>query len=211
MNFSFPTIPLPGTATLVSPSGSTTVTTPAYTWNKVNTSTWYYLWVNNAAGTPVIQQWYTAAQVCGSSSCSVTPNVTLPSGNYSWWIQTWNDGGYGPWSNARNFSVQTIPPPAAATLVSPTGSSTNTTPAYTWNKVTEATWYYLWISKVNSNGSLMTIHTKWYTSAEACSGATCTITPVGVTLTSGNYRWWVQTWNEGGYGPWSTGMDFSLP
>jgi hypothetical protein len=80
-----------------------------------------------------------------------------------------------------------------ATLVSPTGSTTSTTPAYIWNKVNASTWYYLWISKVNSDGSLTTIHTKWYTSAQACGGSTCTITPVGVTLTTGNYRWWVQT------------------
>jgi hypothetical protein len=30
-------------------------------------------------------------------------------------------------------------------------------------------------------------------------------------LTSGNYRWWIQTWNTGGYGPWSSLMNFSLP
>ena len=110
-----------------------------------------------------------------------------------------------------NFSLAVPAPPGMATLVSPNGSIATTTPAYTWNKVNASTWYYLWVSKVNGDGSLTTVHTKWYDSALVCSGATCSITPVGVTLTSGNYRWWIQTWNDGGYGPWSTRMDFSLP
>jgi len=87
----------------------------------------------------------------------------------------------------------------------------NTTPAYTWNTVNAATWYYLWVSKVNGDGSLTTVHTKWYDASLVCNGGTCSITPAGITLTSGNYRWWIQTWNDGGYGPWSTRMDFSLP
>jgi hypothetical protein len=210
MNFSLPVIPPPGVATLVLPSGAITDTTPTYTWNNVNAATWYYLWVNNAAGTPVIQQWYTAAQVCGNSTCSVTPGITLPSGNYSWWIQTWDDSGYGPWSSAMSFSLPVIPPPGAATLVSPSGGVSDTTPAYSWNQLNDSTWYFLWVSRVNSNGSLTTIHTKWYTSAEACSGATCSITPAGITLTSGNYRWWIQTWNDGGYGPWTSGVNFTI-
>ena len=30
-------------------------------------------------------------------------------------------------------------------------------------------------------------------------------------LTSGQYRWWIQTWNNVGYGPWSSGLNFSVP
>src|SRR6185436_5378319 len=71
---------------------------------------------------------------------------------------------------------------AAATLVSPSGAITNTTPAYTWNAVNTATWYCLWVSKVNNDGSLTTVHSKWYESSAACSGAACSITPAGVML-----------------------------
>ena len=110
-----------------------------------------------------------------------------------------------------NFSLPIVTPPGVATLVSPNGGITDTTPTYTWNTVNAASWYYLWVSRVNNDGSFTTVHSKWYESSAACSGATCSITPAGVTLTSGNYRWWIQTWNDGGYGPWSTKMDFSLP
>jgi len=151
--------------------------------------------------------------VCSGGTCSITPaGVTLSSGNYRWWIQTWNDGGYGPWSSKMDFSVGgTTPPPGAATLVSPNGSITDTTPTYTWNQVNAASWYYLWVSRLNSDGSLTTAHAKWYDSPAVCGGGTCSVTPAGVTLSGGSYRWWVQTWNDGGYGPWSSPKNFSLP
>jgi len=107
-----------------------------------------------------------------------------------------------------DFSLEA---PGVATLVSPSGITINTTPTYTWNTVAGATWYYLWVSKVNDDNSLTTVHSKWYESSAVCSGPICSITPAGVTLSTGNYRWWIQTWNDAGYGPWSTKMDFSIP
>jgi hypothetical protein len=196
----------PGAATLVSPNGAITNTTPTYTWNKVNASTWYYLWVNNPAGTPVIQQWYQSSAVCGASTCSVTPSVTLSGGNHQWWIQTWNDGGYGPWSSAMNFSVGTVAPPGAATLVSPNGAITDTTPTYTWNKVNASTWYYLWVN----NPAGTPVIQQWYESSAVCGASTCSVTP-SVTLSGGNHQWWILTWNDAGYGPWSNARNFSLP
>jgi len=207
-----PTPTSPIVATLVSPNSSILINKPTYTWNTVSNATWYYLWVSKVNGdgslTTIHTKWYTSAQACTAGTCSITPDVALSAGNCRWWIQTWNESGYGPWSSGMDFAPTV---PVAATLVSPNGSIVDTTPDYTWNKVNASTWYYLWISKVNDDGSLTTIHTKWYTSAQACGAATCTMTPVGVTLTSGNYRWWIQTWNDGGYGPWSSRMDFSLP
>jgi hypothetical protein len=98
-----------------------------------------------------------------------------------------------------------------ATLVSPSGITPSTTPTYTWNNVSDATWYYLWVSKVNDDASLTTIHTQWYTSAQACITGTCSITPAGVTLSAGNYQWWIQTWNEaGGYGTWTSATNFMV-
>ena len=203
----------PGVATLVSPSGATTGTTPAYTWNKVNTATWYYLWVSrvndDSSLTTIHTKWYDASAIC-NTTCSITPDITLSGGNYKWWIQAWNEGGYGPWTSPTNFSLPVVPAPGAATLVSPSGVTANTTPAYTWSNVNAATWYYLWVSKVNDDGTLTTVHSQWYDAAAVCSGATCSITPVGVTLSGGNYQWWIQTWNDGGYGPWTSPTNFTV-
>ena len=108
----------PGAATLKSPSGTITTSTPTYTWNAVSGSTWYYLWVNDPTGVR-IQKWYTAAAVgcaAGTGTCSVAPTTALTSGAGKWWIQTWNSAGMGPWSTAMSFTVQagqTSPPPPA--------------------------------------------------------------------------------------------------
>ena len=77
---------------------------PTYTKDKVTGAEWYYLYVS---GTPsdVFAQQYSATNVCSASTCSVTSATTLGAGAYTWWVQTWNEGGYGPWSTSRNFSV----------------------------------------------------------------------------------------------------------
>ena len=98
----------PAEATLVSPMGTIYNDTPTYTWNAVSDSTWYYLWVNDGTGNPV-NKWYTAADAgCGSGSglCSITPNTELALGSCEWWIQTWNDDGYGDWSDSLSFTVE---------------------------------------------------------------------------------------------------------
>jgi hypothetical protein len=199
--FSPPAAAIPG-----EPSGTITDTTPTYTWNQVACATWYYLWVNNASGTPVIKQWYTAAQAgcaSGTGACAVTPSTTLANGNHTWWIQTWNSYGYGPWSSGRSFTVS-IPPPAVS-LILPFGALGDPTPTYIWSAVSSATWYYLWV-----NGPSGNVLKQWYTSAQAnCGGGACAVTPA-TTLTSGNHTWWVQTWNAAGYGPWSAGMSFTV-
>jgi len=99
---------VPGAATLVSPSGKITAITPAYTWNAESNSTWYYLWIDDVTGNK-ITQWHTADQAgCagGTGQCTVTPNIELAEGNGTWWILTWNDSGYGPWSTGMDFTYE---------------------------------------------------------------------------------------------------------
>ena len=101
----------PGKATLISPSGTIDHNTPTYTWNAVETSSWYYLWVNDSTGTK-IKKWYTAEDAgcpSGTGECTVTPATALQEGACRWWIQTWNESGYGPWSPGMSFTVATQP------------------------------------------------------------------------------------------------------
>jgi hypothetical protein len=191
-------------ATLFSPSGDIGVNNnPSYTWNEVASATWYYFYVNGASGS-VIQQWYEAALVCNSGVCSVTPATALGSGTYTWWVQTWNSGGFGPWSSGLNFTVATPPLPNPATLVTPTGDiGTEYSPEYRWNEVDGTTWYYLYI-----NGPSGKVLDKWYQASEICAALVCTITP-DIELGGGTHTWWVQTWNGAGYGPWSSEKIFN--
>lgn len=210
MDFSTTIPALPGQATLVTPNGDIGSNyTPTYTWNKVSGATWYYLWVDGPSGN-VIKQWHQASDVCGASICSITPATILKGGAHIWWIRTWNNAGHGPWSESMSFSTTIPTPPGKATLVSPSGLIDDPTPTYTWSNVSGATWYYLWVSKVSGDGSLTTIHTKWYEGSGICSGANCSFTPA-VILGTGNYTWWIRTWDSTGYGPWSSATNFSIP
>nr|CAA6809457.1 MAG: Unknown protein [uncultured Thiotrichaceae bacterium] len=199
----------PVAATLTSPSGNISDTTPTYTWNAVADSTWYYLWVNDSTGNK-IKTWYTAAQAgcsSGSGTCTVTPSTMLAQGAGQGWIQTWNNSGYGPWSSASNFTVGSGGAPVTAILTSPSGNISDTTPTYTWNAVSDSTWYYLWVN--DSTGDKIKT---WYTAAQAgCSSGsgTCTVTP-STPLAQGAGQWWIQTWNSSGSGPWSSASSFTV-
>jgi len=203
MDFTVPAPTPPAAATLVSPNGSITTNNPTYTWNKVAAATWYNVYVSGPSGY-VFSEWYSSAAVCGASQCSIANATTLAAGEHRWWVQTWNGtGGYGPWSTGMSF---TTTPPAAASLNTPNGVTTSN-PTYNWDKVSAATWYYIYIQGPSGN----LVHADWYSSATACGMSTCSIAGATPGLTSGQYRWWIQTWNSVGYGPWSSGLNFSVP
>jgi endoglucanase len=200
--------PLPGAASLVSPTGAVTDTTPDFTWNAVSGATSYFLWVKAPSGDGFIKHWFNPTQAgcpSGSGTCTVTSPKTLAAGSHSWWIRTWNSAGYGPWSSGLTFTVSLPPKPGATTLIAPNSSTTDTTPTYSWNAVSGADWYYLWVS----NPSGTAVIKQWFQASTACSGGTCTATPA-TGLGLGTHRWWVQTYNAAGYGPWSSGLNFNV-
>jgi hypothetical protein len=196
---------LPGAATLVSPNSSTADTTPTYTWNEVSGATWYFLWVNGPSGNTLLKQWFQASTACTAGTCSATPTTTHGSGTHRWWVQTWNSAGYGPWSSGLSFNVTPPSLPGAATLVSPNTNTNDSTPTYTWNAVSGATWYFLWVNGPSGTPLLK----QWFQASTACTVGTCSATPA-TSHSSGTHRWWVQTWNSAGYGPWSSGLTFQV-
>src|SRR5436190_1716314 len=91
---------VPGTATLLGPTGTTT-TTPTFSWKAVPGATSYSLWVDDAKTQGKVQQVYAAAQLgCtdGTGTCAVTPGVTLATGAGQFWVKATNALGDGPWS-----------------------------------------------------------------------------------------------------------------
>jgi hypothetical protein len=202
---------IPGKATLVSPSGQIATSIPTYTWNAVSDATWYQLWVNDSVSSQKIQSWYTSEQAgcaSGTGACSVTPTTALAAGQCQWWILTWNEKGYGPWSDGMSFTVVGGVAPGKATLVSPSGSISSTNPTYTWSAVSAATWYQLWVNDGVGSPKIQL----WYTATQAgCASGTgtCSVTPA-TAVAAGQCRWWILTWNTYGYGPWSDGMSFTV-
>jgi len=107
-----------GRATLLTPL-ATSGPTPTYSWNAVNGSGFYFLYVEDVTGTR-FQQWFTAADVgCASPTgvCSATPNVTLNPGNARWFVRTLSVAGAddGLWSSG----TFTVAAPSDAAFISP--------------------------------------------------------------------------------------------
>lgn len=101
----------------------------------------------------------------------------------------------------------TTAPPGAPVLLAPTGNVIDTQPEFSWTVVTDATWYFFWLSRADGTRIL----SRWFEQANICSETNCSFT-INQTLGAGIYRWWVQAWSpEGGYGPWSEEAHFRLP
>jgi hypothetical protein len=202
---------VPAKATLVSPTGNISTTSPAYRWNAVANSTWYYLWVNNAATVGKIQTWYKADQVgcaSGIGTCSVTPATTLASGAGQWWIQTWNSFGYGPWSEAMSFMVGSGGTLGKPMLISPSGTIATSIPEFTWKPVVGAAKYLLYVNEGANEGKINELYSA--DQVGCASGTTNCAAKPNVTLESGPSTWRVQAQESGGSGLWSDMMRFGI-
>lgn len=191
-------------ATLVSPVGAISDTTPDYVWNAVVGATSYRVWIESAGSIPLIDQTLTPGEVgCASEmgTCTFTTGTALNNGNGQWWVQV-QPGGR--WSSPLSFSVNTTIGPAIQ--VSPVGDITDdNTPTFTWNAVAGASDYVLWVADSGAEPRYQIT----YTAAEAgCAGGVgnCSVTPA-TALANGAAQWFVQT-NIGGL--WSAGLDFNV-
>ncbi|MCG8686839.1 MAG: hypothetical protein MI892_18305 [Desulfobacterales bacterium] len=198
---------VPGTVTLISPSGTVTEESPGFTWTADSAATWYKLWIGSGSHR-IFRQWYEADECTGTDTCTITPDYSLPDGDWTWSVKTWNESGTGGWSDSLSISVSTgLTLPSAATLISPDGTAANFV-TFTWEAVSDATYYYLWVDDDSGSNRIK----KWYTAEECgCGGgeSQCGIT-TDVSLDAGGYTWYIQTWNDIGFGFWSSGTDFTV-
>jgi len=183
----------PGKATLVSPTGTITTTTPTYTWNAVQNSTQYLLSVNDTTGNK-INIWYTAAQAscsAGIGTCSVAPKTALAMGSCTWRIETYNSSGNGPWSDGMVFMVGSTPKvPGKPTGVKATAGNAQAAVTFT--------------APSSNGGSPITSYT--VTSSPGGIKKTGASSPITVTgLTNGKtYTFTVKATNAVGTGPASS-------
>jgi hypothetical protein len=189
----------PGGVTLSSPQGTLGTTVPAFTWNASSTATHYFLWVSEHAFGPRVRQWYTAAAAgcpAGTGTCTVSPGVELSTGPAIWWVQTWNAGGYGPWSNGTWFGVPWRAPSALSAVV-----LTKPYVRYAWVQANGATHYMLWVTDSSGTPRIQ----EWYRFADICyPTGTCEVVAWASAMTTGIARVWVQGWNPAAaYSPWS--------
>gem|GEM_PF-789037 len=180
---------------------------PTYEWYPVGSATHYRLYVKTGR-TVILNKWYSAASLCnkvddfGKTYCSYL-SPTLKGATYTWQVQAKGPAGYSAWS-ATYFITDPQTAPLGTTLGDPSGSIDTQTPTYAWSKVDMATSYRVYVK-----GPAGAVLDRWVRAVDNCSGAACSLTD-GPTLESGNYTWWVQTYNAAGYGPWIKGT-FTVP
>jgi hypothetical protein len=175
--------------TLLAPSGTITNNTPVFSWNAVDGASSYevYLYdLHTGRVTDLIV-----------SANSWTPASSLAHGDgYLWWVRALDSAGAGgSWSSFLYFAVA---PLATPVLIGPSGSITTATPTFSWNAVSGATQYevYVWNRTTGAVVDTRVQGTSWMPSSNLSSGS--------------SYRWWVRALDTaGGASAWSSALDFS--
>ncbi len=90
------------------------------------------------------------------------------------------------------------------THTSPSGTTEDTTPVFSWIADPAATWYKLWVGYSGDQK----IFAQWYDAADICSGDSCSVT-TETEFNAGNYEWYIKSWNDYG-NVWSDGMAFTV-
>jgi len=204
------------TVTLIYPDQTISETNPVYSWKAVPGATQYRIYSTKYSdpNTPLVNMWFTKEQAgcaSGTGTCSATPSVSLLDDTYRWWLQIGDGLGAGPWSTEMLFAVYTVPIlPKTPVLVEPTGTVSESSPAYTWQAIPGTTSYRIYVADSSSpNTPVVNI---WYTDAQAgCSSGVgqCTVSP-SVTLPDAEYVWWIKGKNSVGEGPWSLSKTFKV-
>jgi hypothetical protein len=188
--------PLPA-PTPSAPTGTLSTDQPTFTWTAVTGAAHYDLWVDDL--TTARSQVFRNANASGLSYTLTAAQALSPGDSYRWFIGAVSTNGTTFWSGAQFFSIAAL---AAPTLVSPTGSTSMTTPTFTWNSVTMGAGYEVWVDVVTTTPTVVLLSPKVPTTSWSATSA----------LTSGqHYRWWARALSANGTASaWSNSLDFSV-
>lgn len=175
--------------TPTAPLNSTFERQPQFTWTSVPGAQGYEVFVRNT------QTQATTYAIHNLSETSWTPPAPLPVAPYQWWVSAIGVTNLrGVWSEGIRFSVGGM-----TEIISPVGT-TNSQPLISWNPVTGAASYWLWVDRVG-------VQTSYINQTGITSTSFQPVTP----LPAGLYRAWVRavsTTSENS--AWSAPVDFTV-
>jgi len=183
----------------ITPSGSTTDTTPTYTWTKITGATQYQMVVYKSGKQVAIK--IVSPTYCGTTQCTYTPTTALSYGSYTWKIHAYI-AGWKSYSALKTFSI--IPPLPVPT--SPKGITTDTTPTFIWTKVPGASQYRYSLYQMSGTSASLK-YTKTVASS-ICGIKTCASTPP-IIINYASYKWKVQALVSGTWRTYSALTAFS--
>ncbi|MFO0863741.1 MAG: IPT/TIG domain-containing protein [Gemmataceae bacterium] len=180
----------------VTPAANALLTTdrPTFTWAAIANAVSHRIYVQNQSTGAYQDIPVQATTLTLSSQQSLTPGY-----GYSWWVGAVSAGGSTTWSSPLSFRIAAL---SAPTLVGPAANAvlTNDQPTLTWNAVTGAASYKVWIADAT-------------TGTYVVYPATSTSLPLtgAQALTPGRgYTWWVASISTNGSATvWSVGRQFS--
>jgi hypothetical protein len=167
------------------PSGTIATNLPTFAWNSVTGAASYKIWLSDQTSGQVLV-------VPNLAGTSWTPTQPLTLGdNYTWWVAA-VQGQVTAWDGALSFRV-------APTGSSPSGTITSTMPAFSWNTVTGAVSYEIWLTDRTMGKVLVVpnlIGTSW--------------TPTQALAKGDNYSWWVGAVSASGMIGWDDALSFTI-
>jgi hypothetical protein len=204
------TVPTPS-----SPATTTTTDRPTFTWaSPISGAAGYDIWVDRVSSTGATLQsqvlrFSTSTGSTTSAAYPLAAAALTPGQSYRWWVRTHFGGSsYSAWSSAKDFSIAAL---AAPTAGAPTSGTLLTTdrPTFTWNPVSGAASYDLWLDRVSGSGATLQSQFRRITIAGGLSSHTLTALQA---LTPGSsYRWWVGAVSSNGQvTTWSVGQIFTV-
>ena len=184
----------------IAPSGTISDTKPTFTWSKITGATQYSFSVYQ--GSSLNYSKTVAASACGSSAdnCSNTPTTALSYADHTWKVRAFVGGIWKTYSASKTFTITNIPAP-----LSPSGTISDTTPTFTWKRISGATQYNYILYK----GSATVYNKTVASSACGSSSVNCSNTPTTV-LSAGAYNWKVRAYVGGMWRSFSSSKSFTV-
>ncbi|MCX6156853.1 MAG: hypothetical protein NTY74_02615 [Ignavibacteriae bacterium] len=169
---------------------------PTFDWSDVSGATSYRIQIFTGATTVLDQSGITASQY------AIVSAVLAYSTQYYWRVNATGSTGTSNWSTQWYFTTQDAPP-AVPILLSPINGAVNIslTPTLNWNPVSNAGFYRLQVSTVNTFATTVIDVTGLVNAGFAIQPGT---------LQNGvQYYWRVNATNTGGTSNWSTVWNFT--
>lgn len=172
------------------PTGTANTWRPEFSWPATDGAEYYVVDID-VDGAAYYEAWVLAPTLSWAPTWDLERGTT-----YTWSVGTLI-GGDTTYSRELSFVVDP-PAPVAITQTYPTGSISETQPLLQWEKDPGAVWYYVVMRR---QGEGTDYYTTWLQT---------TSFQVNWDLPAGTYDWYVAAWAEGNFGPWGTGLSFTV-
>ena len=199
---------VPSQPLISAPVGIVTDASPDVVWANANDATSYRVWVRTISPySKVFDQTFDANTICDPTTCQATLSPDLLADDYAVFIRPENPLGWGPWSTGSNFTVSVYSDvPSQPIISAPSGVVTDTSPDVVWANANDAASYRVWVRTISPYSK---VFDQTFDANTICDPTTCQAT-LSPDLVADDYAVFIRPQNPLGWGPWSTGSNFTV-